>query len=298
VRKLAYDELRTLVALPDAGARQALRKDLQSEGLLYCREVAALPALRDKLKQSDADLLIISLEEGQWDAAALIREVRLSAVGTNPFMVIIVLLEEPTPRTVSAVVNAGADDLLLSPWLGRLLVARLDGFARGRKPFMVTHDYIGPERRGLLREDEDAPQSIDVPNPVQWLNAGNADREAFRLKIEGALLQVNRLRIKSSGGQLRFLAELAVERFSAGGHVAILPTVRSLLEASDDMVRRAANTDYAPAIELTSGLRVLCQRLLREKREPRQDEIAVLPSLAGAVLDAIHLHEAEAPPAA
>jgi CheY-like chemotaxis protein len=290
--------LRTLVALPDPVVRKTLRKTLQAEGLLHCREIAEMPALIDHLSRTDPDLLITALDEGAWDTADLIRQIRNSTLGRNPFMVVITLLQSPSPSLVGRAVTAGTDDLLLAPWLGRLVLDRLDNFAQGRKPFLITHDYIGPERRSFYRDGQPAPPTIEVPNPVQWLSAGNDDRAVFRRKIEQALEMVNLRKIKSCGGQLRFFADRAVENFAKGGHAAILPTIRALLDAADEMVRRAADTDFAPAIELTSGLRALCTRLLREDRPPRKEEVAVLPSLADAVVNALYWNEKDPLPAA
>ena len=294
--KRAYQELRTLVALPDPAARKTLRKTLQEEGLLHCREIGELPALADKIAQADPDLLITQLDD-EWDSADLINRIRHGQTGANPFMVIIVLLRAAAPVLVGRVVEAGADDLLLPAWVGRAVMERLDNFVHGRKPFMVTHDYVGPERRSFFREGAPMPATLEVPNPVQWLSSGKDDRAAFRKKVEKALEDVNLRKIKSHATQLRRLADRIVETFANGGHRAILPLVASLLESADDLARRAANTEFAPAIELTAGLRTLCERLLRAEREPRAEEISVLPSLADAVGNALYWHERDPLPA-
>jgi CheY-like chemotaxis protein len=296
--KWGYESLRTLVALPDPVVRKTLRKTLQGEGLLHCREIAEMPVLIDHLSRTEPDLLITALDDGAWDTADLIRQIRHSALGRNPFMVVITLLQSPSPSLVSRAVDAGADDLLLAPWLGRLVLDRLDNFAQGRKPFLITHDYIGPERRSFYRDGQPPPPTIEVPNPVQWLSAGHDDRVLFRRKIEQALELVNLRKIKSCGSQLRFLADRAVETFAKDGHAGIRPTIRALLAAADEMVRRAADTDFAPAIELTTSLRALCNRLLREDRTPRPEEVAVLPALADAVVNALYWNEKDPLPAA
>ncbi len=295
--KWGYDALRTLIALPDAAARKTLRKALQAEGMLHCREIAEMPVLIDHLGRTEPDLLITMLDDRDWDSAGLIRQIRNGTLGSNPFMMVITLLPAPSPALVTRAVDAGTDDLLLQPWLGKLVLDRLDNFVQGRKPFLVTHDYVGPERRSFYRAGAPSPATVEVPNPVQWLSAGNDDRVAFRRKVAQALERVNLHKIKSCGGQLRYLADRAVENFAKGGHAAILPTIRALLESADEMVRRAADTDFAPAIELTSGLRGLCHRLLRADRAPRTEELAVLPSLADAVVNAIYWNEKDPLPA-
>ena len=291
--KWGYDELRTLIALPDPAARRVLRKSLQAEGMLHCREVTEMEATADHVARGDPDLLIISLAEQGWDGSTLIRQIRQGSVGTNPFLVVITLLPSPSPMLVNRAVDAGTDDLLLQPWLGKLVLDRLDNFAQGRKPFLITHDYVGPERRSLLRDGAPPQPSLEVPNPVQWLSAGNVDRAAFRKKIDQALKLVNLRKINSCGSQLRFLADRIVDAHAKEGDAAMRQIVRSMLAAADEMMRRAASTDFAPAVELTAGLRTLCHRLLREDREPRAEEVRVLPSLADAVVNALYWNETD-----
>jgi CheY-like chemotaxis protein len=297
VAKRTYLELRTLIALPDPAARKTLRKSLQEQGLLHCREIGELPALAEKIGQADPDLLITLLDDS-WNSGELITRIRHGQTAANPFMVIIALLPAASPVLVGRVIEAGADDLLLPAWLGRLVMDRLDNFVHGRKTFLITHDYVGPERRSFYREGEPAPATIEVPNPVQWLSTGKDDRAAFRKKVALALEAINLRKIKSHSTQLRRLADQIVAAFAAGGHQAILPLVGSLLESADELERRAANTEFAPAIELTTGLRTLSERLLREDREPRGEEISVLPSLADAVSNALYWHEKEPLPTA
>ena len=41
---------------------------------------------------------------------------------------------------------ADSDDLLLMPVAPAQVMTRIDNLMQGRKPFIVTHDYIGPDR--------------------------------------------------------------------------------------------------------------------------------------------------------
>jgi CheY-like chemotaxis protein len=281
-----------LVALPDAAARKTLRKILQEAGFTHCREVANLESLAEKLASGPVDLLITTLNERGWDSADIIRRIRQGELG-NPFMLIMVLLDQPVPSVVDRVVNAGADDLLLAPWLDRLVLGRLDGLIHGRKPFLVTSDYIGPERRSHQRAVGPSAPAIEVPNPMHWLTVKSGSREELERSVEHAAAAVNLNKIKSCSNYLRVLADRVVTNFAKGGHAAIIPDILVMLAASEELVTRAANTQFAPAIELTEALRTLCQRLAREDRAARVAEVGVLPSLADAVVTAIYNSEPE-----
>ncbi len=287
------DKSRTLVALPDANARKNLVKMMRSAGFTHTREVATLPQLVELLSHSDVDLLITTLNDRDWDSFDLIRRIRTGAVG-NPFILIMVLLDAPWPAIVNRVVNSGADDLLLAPWQERLVLGRLDGLLHGRKRFVVTHDYVGPERRNnQSRPGSALAQAVDVPNPMHMLTIGPGNRETLKRAVNDAQDAINLAKIKSFGHQLRYLADRIVATFAENGPAAIIPDILTMLASADELAERAVDTHFSPAIELTESLRVLCHRLSREDRVARAAEVGVLPSLADAVIAALQASEAE-----
>ncbi|MBK0572118.1 response regulator receiver protein, partial [Klebsiella pneumoniae] len=76
-----------------------------------------------------------------------IQDLRQGGQGFNPFIVIIVTAWEKSGALVSRVVNSGADDLLLRPFSTTLLGQRIETHVERRKGFVVTTDYVGPDRR-------------------------------------------------------------------------------------------------------------------------------------------------------
>ena len=289
---LGNEKSRSIVALPDAKARKEVRKLIQEAGFAHCREVPDIATLTEKLGSGDIDLLVTTLGDRNWDSGQLIRAIRQGKLG-NPFMIIMVLVDQPTPDLVSRVVNAGADDLLLSSWPDKTVLGRLEGLVHNRKRFLVTHDYVGPERRNTPRPGVTSANTFEVPNPLHWFTIPNNDRDGLNRAVEQASEVVNRNKIKSCGNQLRFLADRAVAGFAAGGHAAIIPDMQVMLAAANELCDRAANTEFAQAIELSAGLRTLCQRLVREDRPARAAEVGVLPQLADAVIKVIHDSEPE-----
>jgi DNA-binding response OmpR family regulator len=291
------EKSRTLVALPDAASRKSIRKIIQEAGYTHCREVASLPDLEEKLGAGEVDLLVTTLNDRGWDCGSLIQHVRQGHLG-NPFLLVMMLLDEPSPSVVNRVVNCGADDLLLAPWLDRLVLGRLETLLHSRKRFLVTHDYVGPERRSQARPGANSAPTIDVPNPMHWLTVAAGNREDLNRAVDTSREDLNRDRIKSCGNQLRFLADRVVANFATGGHAAIIPDIMTMLQASEELALRAADTHFAPAIELAEGLRTICQRLAREERTARASEVGVLPSLADAVVRALYNSEPDPLPAA
>ena len=59
------------------------------------------------------------------DVCDMVRAIRNEGVGTNPFMLVIVVLKDPTVERIRRVVDAGSDDILVAPLSVATLNARI-----------------------------------------------------------------------------------------------------------------------------------------------------------------------------
>ena len=76
-----------------------------------------------------------------------IKELRHNETGRNPFVPVIVTTWEPDRDLVEKIADSGADALLVKPFSPWQLIERIDCLANRRKPFVVTAERIGPDRR-------------------------------------------------------------------------------------------------------------------------------------------------------
>ena len=81
------------------------------------------------------------------ELCAMIQALRQGATGYNPFIVIIVTAWENNNALVGRVINSGADDLLLRPFSTAVLGNRIRTHVERRKGFVITSEYVGPDRR-------------------------------------------------------------------------------------------------------------------------------------------------------
>ncbi|WP_170245011.1 hypothetical protein [Pararhodospirillum oryzae] len=83
----------------------------------------------------------------------------------------------PQHHKVHSLVNAGVDDLISLPVAPQALVTRILGLVNRRRPFVVTSDYTGPDRRRVSRHHPSAPGLLlDVPNTLRLKAAGQYDQ--------------------------------------------------------------------------------------------------------------------------
>jgi CheY-like chemotaxis protein len=171
--KSFYDLAEVLVCDPVASNRAATRSALYSLG---CRHIEIVGNLRDfleALENRPPDLALCEIQVGESELCQAIRELRHGEQSYNPFAIIIVTAWVPNTPLASQILNSGADGLLLRPFSAALLDRRIRTHVLQQKPFIVTDDYIGPERRAAGRPS--SAHSFAPPNSLRTKIEGRAD---------------------------------------------------------------------------------------------------------------------------
>ena len=200
----------------------------------------------DAIRRHPPDLALCESQGGDGDLCRTIQELRQGAAGFNPFIVIIVTAWEKSAALVTRVVNSGADDLLLRPFSTTLLGQRIESHVERRKGFVVTTDYVGPDRR----KDLTRPSNVELFDPPNSLKMKAKDRlsaeeTAMRLDTElrGAREKLNNEKLKRDAFQISILWRLMQSRSPApsaqGG-------TRQDRRAGQGHARRCQDTDFAP----------------------------------------------------
>jgi CheY-like chemotaxis protein len=189
-----YEFAEVLVCDPVATHRAATRSALYSLG---CRHIEIVGNLRDfvqALDQRPPDVAICETQVGEAELCHLMRELRKGGQSYSPFTVIIVTAWATSPAVITEISNAGADGLLLRPFSAAMLDQRIRAHVLQRKPFVVTEDYIGPERRAAGRPSSafsfTAPNSLKAKidgrvNPEEASRRFAAELRAAWTKLDG-----------------------------------------------------------------------------------------------------------------
>lgn len=227
--------------------RTGLRGALFSIGFRTINETASFIKLHDLIEQDAIDLLITSSELEGNDTGFLISEMRNQRLGPNPFLVVITLLANAEPDYVKRVIDSGADDLLLTPVQPDQLILRIEKLTRTRKPFVVTHDYTGPDRRTKARafETHSAPM-LEVPNPLKF-RAETTGLDGTRLNraIAETAITLNRIKIERYAVQIDWLVTHIHATIRDGvttDPAALAPYTGKLSHVAEDMIRRMRGT--------------------------------------------------------
>jgi DNA-binding response OmpR family regulator len=229
--RLSYDAVEALVYDPVTANRMATRAMLFSVGLRHVETATSVRTFEDLLRRRPPDLALCEVQGGDGDVCDIVQSMRQGTMGYNPFVVVIATAWEKSAALVERVVHSGADDLLLRPFSAALLKSRIETHIQRRKGFVVTSEYVGPDRRRDPARRASA-EAFEPPNSLRMkarermtrdqaarrldaelqaargvLNAEKLRRDAFHICVLWRLLQ-NAGPAEANNGRLETIARL------------------------------------------------------------------------------------------
>ncbi|MEQ8604679.1 MAG: response regulator [Marivibrio sp.] len=282
-------DAKILFGEPEGSLRQALRLALNREGFESISDYDRTKSLREALIKDQPDLVILDSEMDKGAADAMIGEIRHGKLGDNPFVPVIVTIWEPTQEVVRRVASSGADDIMVKPVSPAQILERIKVLVQARKPFVVTSDYIGPDRRKDDSRKSEIPQ-IEVPNTLRAKIRGEKiDRTELNRSIEEAQNSINDQKLKRNAFHIAFLVEVVLPEFKKREVSANLLTgLDKLLETARDTATRVKGTKWAHVSDLCSSLIRVTASLRETVEQPEKKEIDLLKPLSEAIVAALH----------
>src|SRR5882724_2166846 len=147
VSKTRFDLADVLLFDPVPPNRSTTRTAL---GMVGFRQIFAtsdygevIATLRGKI----FDLFIADITQDTAKICDLVMTMRGGRTGGNPFVHVVLMAWKLDDDLVKRALNCGADDLITRPYSVGFLSGRVKSLTDARKGFVVTSDYIGPDRR-------------------------------------------------------------------------------------------------------------------------------------------------------
>ena len=253
--RISYDTVETLVYDPVAPNRAMTRSALYSMGFRRIETVASLDAFNEFIMRRPPDLALCEAQGVEDALCKSIQVVRQGMVAYNPFLVVIVTAWENHNSLVTRVLNSGADDLILRPFSTSLLESRIQQHVERRKGFVITSEYVGPDRRreNGPRAGEDLftpPNSLKMKAKERISSEEAAQRLDTELKAARETLTSEKLRRDAFQICVLWRLMQGYEAKNAKYDVD-LERLRHLAKA---VSRRARDTEFEAAIEWCDGV--------------------------------------------
>ena len=233
--QLSFSDAQVLLFDPIAANRAATRSALTTLGFRGVIAISEISELERAWNDQPFDLLVADITQHAAEVCEMVRAVRSGDVGSNPFAHVVLMAWKLERDSVQRALSCGSDDLITRPFSNDFFAARVRVHTEARKPFVVTNEYLGPDRR--KDTDRNSNNLISVPN----LLLAKA-REFF----DGAAAAIEEIR------QAREKVEVERARKTALAVACLLHTMREAVEAG-----RAIDRDF---LKLETSVRDLADR--------------------------------------
>ena len=222
------------------------------EGMTCQRE------LTRRLKDPDIALLLVEATEQNDAIVKMMRALRLGELGSNPFIPIVATLWAGSTDHVADLMNVGCDDVLLRPFSTSQTLDRVRGLITARKQFVVTSDYVGPDR-GRSSRNQMAPATFIPPNVLRdRVVLPNYDSVAQAKRLADARRKVDQDRLAKLARRIAMAAEVVIQSQGRGDPNAGF--VMDLLESSSELVRAAKRLEIEEVQEIAIVLENVAAR--------------------------------------
>jgi hypothetical protein len=153
------------------------------------------------------------------------------------------------------VINSGADDLLLRPFSTAQLAQRIETHIERRKGFVVTSDYVGPDRR----KDSSRPSNVELFEPPNSLKMKakerlSAERVVRRLDAElrAARGVLNSEKLRRDAFQISVLWRLIQDHIP--GMASYEAELLKIARLARDIVRRCREIECEDAVDWCNSI--------------------------------------------
>ncbi len=268
---------------PVAMNRNATRNVLYSLGFREIEGFSALDDLGRAMSTREFDLVV--LEAVRQDDAALdfTNRIRRSEVGRNPFAVILVSTWLPEAHLVRKALNAGADDLLCRPYSTSALGERLRTHVHARKGFIVTADYIGPDRRTDAARPNSA-KLIEVINPLKTKavdgKSGFEAQSAIQAGVSAGRRVINRERMTRAAFQIGVIAGFVRDETAQSLQNVRRSDLEKIIATAEGLMTLARQEQAEQAMNTCSTVIDVARKALKGNDLPSNSQLLVRLSVA------------------
>lgn len=298
----SFDAATIAIFDPVSANLHVTRSILYTIGFRHFAYATTLDELRDIIESEVIDLIIGEMDGNVDGVSQFIRDVRHGDLGPNPFVVIVTSGWKLNDDDAKLVIDAGADDLVGRPFSTQEFSARILTHIDSRKRFVITSNYVGPDRRKHARGD-DQDNVVDVPNSLKTKinNEPVSDAEtaaAIDLTQKAILAEKLQRQAVHISVAASVIAQAMHQSGDAPGSNAQLTDEISLLrEVVFDLNKRVGDSQFTDAAELAQSLATVAESLHAGVNSPKgldSKDLALLTKLGTALQMALSPGSSEA----
>ncbi|HAH09104.1 MAG TPA: hypothetical protein DCL54_02290 [Alphaproteobacteria bacterium] len=265
--KLRFENADVVVFDPVSTNRSASRGALATLGFRKVQTPYDPSALQQRMKGQTADLLLLEMRPDPAPILGIIQDIRQGRLGLNPFVIIIATAWTLDDDIVKKVVQSGADDLMGRPFSIGFLGQRIRNLLDGRKGFVVTSDYVGPDRRRDPGRTSSAA-TFTVPNSLKLKATGGNDTIAIETEIASQVARsrdgVNAEKSRRNAFQMIIQARLTSAALDNAAPAEMITADLVKIETlAQETVTRTQNSEFSMAFQMCEPIVMATQAARR-----------------------------------
>ena len=284
-----YALVEALLIEPSIGTMRGMRDSLLQMGIRKSHPHQTLAGVTASAVSLSPDLVIVDIDAPEIDGFKFIRWLRTDPEYPNPFVCIVATTWKPTEALLHKVDNSGADTLLVKPFSSKQMMERVHQLIEGRRRFVVSTDYIGPDRRKAPRDSAPVP-TLDAPNTLRLKVSGHWDAGTAREQLAQGIVWLTERKALRDSFQIAFLLEYARPGLPLRPpeRVAVLHALKAG-SLTEELLKRLLIRDHAASLETTcKALLALTERIHHNPEAPvAEAEIDQLHALSFALAQGI-----------
>ena len=141
-----FSQLRILVVENHELMRHLLGEMLRGFGVREIKYAHDVPRAIEHIYSDHFDAVILDFFLSELDGADFARHIRHDEDCRNREVPILLITGMPDHHKVLKVVDAGINSMLAKPIAAKDLYYRIHAMIAAPKPFIITNDYVGPQR--------------------------------------------------------------------------------------------------------------------------------------------------------
>jgi DNA-binding response OmpR family regulator len=161
--EIDYSRANVLLFDPIHVNQRTTRYTLFEVGFRQIECVSNLAEFKAALTETSPTLILAESSANDTDIFKIVRSVRRSEIGSNPFVLFVLTTWSRDQNHIRSSIECGSDDVIVRPFSTAFALDRIKALVSKRKGFVVTSEYIGPDRRKSKSRENSAP-SVEVPN--------------------------------------------------------------------------------------------------------------------------------------
>lgn len=256
-----FEKCAVLLFEAEADFRRHTREMLNQLGFENILDTGDFEGFQSAFGSGKFDLIIGDTNAARGNVCDLVRRVRHNLYGADPFPGVILTMADPSEDKIQQAAGSGTDHLIAKPYSPIQVLERIQTIIDQRKRFIVTLNYVGPERREGYR-DSSPNELVTVPNALRAKAKNDPSALASPAAVRAAMGRINRLKVQRYDLEIGVLVEMLRSTQDAGNGDRREPRLKKL----SDLVTTLQS--IAPATNFTDAL-PMCEVLLSAVNEIR-----------------------------